>query len=210
MDSTSASGARASHSHVAGLLLGALLLLGGCRHTGPFVWVDDFAPAQPEAAVSGYVIGPGDVLSVRVFNHEGMSTRSRVRSDGRISMPFLKDVVAAGFTPNAFAEQLQVRLKDFINNPVVTVALEESHPLQVPVMGEVVRPGGYALEPGSGVLAALAAAGGLTDYADSTAIYVLRRTPGLQRIRFSYDALTRSDPRAAGFRLQPGDALVVE
>lgn len=202
-------------SRAARLLLSVALLAlaGGCRHTaGNFVWVDDVeVPAQAERAAS-YVIRPGDVIAVQVYQQEQMSTRGRVRQDGRISVPFLKDVVAAGYTPNALAEQLQTRFKDFVNNPVVTVSLDTALPLTVSVMGEVARPGSYALEPGAGVFAALAAAGDLTDYAQEDSIYVLRPRAGgpVQRIRFHYEALSRGEGKAAAFVLEHGDAVVVE
>jgi polysaccharide export outer membrane protein len=199
---------------LAGVLLAGVLLAGsGCRTpSGAFTWVDALPPQElgAAAAAEGYSIHAGDVIAVRVFNQDAMSARARVRPDGRISLPFLKDVVVAGLTPNALAEQLQTRLRNFINNPVVTVSLEETPALLVPVMGEVVRPGSVTLEPGSTVLAALAAAGGLNDYAHEDGIFVLRQGPTPQRIRFRYEALARNEGAAAQFRLQRGDAIVVE
>src|SRR5687767_9484978 len=85
------------------LAVGALALLGGCRHAGPFVWVDEVAP-EPEQA--DYVILRGDTLSVRVWGQDGMSARARVREDGKISLPFLHDVQVVGYTPPVLAQQL--------------------------------------------------------------------------------------------------------
>src|SRR5512140_2351272 len=98
-------------------------LLAACATEGKFVWVQDYK--SPAAAAEGYVIGPGDLLDVRVFQQEGMSAKVRVRPDGKVSLPFLNDVEAAGYAPAVLAAQLQTRLKDFINTPVVTVSLEE-------------------------------------------------------------------------------------
>ena len=168
--------------------------------------MEDYAPPP---VPSQYLIQSGDTLSVRVWNQEGMSAEARVREDGKISLPFLNDVVAAGYAPNVLSGQLQTRLKDFINNPVVTVALVTARPLSVSITGEVLKPGIYALEPAAGVLSALATAGGLTEYAHDEHIYVVRTTPK-QRIRFTYEALARSVGKAPEFRLQLGDVIVVE
>jgi polysaccharide export outer membrane protein len=188
--------------------LAGSLALGACRGTTPvgsFVWVQDFeADEGPDAA---YVIGPGDVINVRVFNQDGVSAKVRVRSDGMISLPFLGDTQAAGFPPLTLATRIQLRLKDYIVNPVVTVSLEEPRPFEVSVVGEVVKPGVYRLENRAGVLAALASAGGLTDYADRDRVFVLREG---KRIRFTFRALTMAQPKAIAFHLRVGDVVVAE
>lgn len=193
----------------------ALVLALACRHAGEFVWVDAYQEASrgdPEI----YVIQPGDLLAVRVYNQEGMSGRARVRSDGRISLPFLDDVTVAGAEPPAIAKRLQGRLKEFMVNPVVTVSLEEPAPLEVAVVGEVVRPGAYAVDRDAGVLSALAKASGFTEYARRDRIFVLRNgaaTNGARataRIRFTYEALAHAEGAAARFRLRRGDVVVVE
>lgn len=187
-----------------------VLLFVACAHNpGNFVWVDDFPPPPPPDE-RGYVIAEGDVLYVKVFNQEHMSGRVKVRSDGMVSLTFLGDVEAAGYTPSVLAEQLQTRLKDLIVNPVVTISLEETRPVAVSVVGEVAKPGIYNLEPASGVLNALASAGGMTEYASRDRIYVLRQAKQLVRIRFTYEALAHAEGRAGTFRLQPNDIVVVE
>ncbi|MCC6338320.1 MAG: polysaccharide biosynthesis/export family protein [Myxococcales bacterium] len=180
------------------------------RPKGAFRTVDDYLPP---VSVGEYVIMPGDVLQVRVFQQEAMSSRVRVRVDGRVSLPLVNDWMAAGKTPAALALELQQALKGFINAPVVTVSVEESRPLSVSILGEVARPGVVVLEPGAGVLTALSAAGGFTDFAHRDGIFVLRSRPGEAspaRILFTWDALTSGDGRAATFRLLPGDVVVVE
>lgn len=159
------------------------------------------------------LIGSGDVLNVRVFQQDAMSARVKVRGDGKVSLPLVNEVMAGGKTPAALAGELQIKLKDFINNPVVTVSLEETRPLTVSVLGEVPRAGTVTLEAGSGVLQALAAAGGLTDFGHKDGIFVLRKVPNLpapKRIRFTWVALTQGDGAAARFVLVPGDVIVVE
>jgi len=189
------------------LLRTLALALAGCATTGQYVWVDDLPAVTSQ---QGYVIAPGDTLNVRVWNQDTMSARVKVRGDGHITVPFLSDVLAAGFTPSVLAQQLQTRLKDFINNPVVTVALEEARPLNVPVLGEVVRPGIYPLETGAGLLPALAAAGGLTDWAGKDRIFVIRPSSPPQRIRFHLRSLLQAEGGAGVFRIQVGDQVVVE
>jgi polysaccharide export outer membrane protein len=187
----------------------ALALVCGCASLGQYTWVNDY-PEPPAPVEKEYVIKPGDVLQIRVFNQEGMSARAKVRNDGKISLPFLNDVTAAGHSPNSFAKELQVKLKEFIKVPVVTVSLEETRPVVVSVLGEVARQGGYQVEPGTGVLQLLANAGGLTELAHKDRIFVLRREPNPVRIRFSFDLLARLDNRASSFRIQSGDVVVVE
>lgn len=189
----------------------ALWSLGSACYTprGTFITVDDFASLAP----GEYLIGVGDLISVRVFQHEEMSARLRVRADGMVSLPLVNDVRAAGKTPTVLATELTGRFKDFINTPAVTIILEETRPLTVSVLGEVVRPGVQTLEPGAGVLQALAAAGGLGDFAHPDGIFVLRRVAGEAhptRIRFTWHALSQGSGKAAGFLLQAGDVVVAE
>jgi polysaccharide export outer membrane protein len=184
-----------------------------CASVGPHVWVDEYRDPQPPAS-TGYVLAPGDVVQVRVFLQEGLSARARVRSDGKISLPFLNDVQAAGYEPAALAKQVAVRLKDFVNSPMVTISVEEPRQLAVLVAGEVTHPGVVQVAPDSGVLPALVLAGGLSDFAHNDRIFVVRpparAEPAAVRIRFSYPSLLRGDTQSAAFRLKPGDQLVVE
>jgi polysaccharide biosynthesis/export protein len=188
----------------------SVLVLGACAASGPYTPVSAYEEPPAPATNTGYVIQPGDLLQIRVFNQPDMSARAKVRDDGKVSIPFLNDVVAAGFTPNALAQQLQQRLKEFINAPVVTVSLEEARPFSVSVLGEVNKPGVYAVPVGAGVLQALAAAGGFTQYASRDRIFVVRETPQRARIKFEFQELTQSTGKAAAFRLRAGDTVVVE
>jgi polysaccharide biosynthesis/export protein len=196
----------------AALAIAALVALGGCAgsHQRGSIRVEELPPSQPPDPE--YHVDAGDVLSVRVWNQESMSqARARVRDDGRISVPFLQDVQVVGETPTALSRRLQAELAGYIVNPRVTVTLEERRPLRVSVVGEVTRPGIYELERGSGVLGALAAAGGLTPYSDGDAVYVLRPAAKAPvRIRFRFGALTRAEVPASSFVLAQGDTVVVE
>lgn len=187
----------------------AMVLLGCYTPKGAFVTVDQVGAAAPRE----YVIGVGDVISVRVFQHEDMSARVRVRADGYVALPLVNEVLASGKTPSALTAELTLRLKAFVNTPAVTIILEETRPLTVSVIGEVARAGVQTLEPGAGVLQALAAAGGLNDFAHRDGIFVLRRVPQENqpmRIRFTWRALVEGSGRAAGFLLQAGDVVVAE
>ena len=187
----------------------AVALMGCVKNLGPYVSVEEFADVAPPDAE--YIIRAGDVLNVRVFQQDNMSARVRVRTDGKISLPFLNDVGAAGYTPVVLSAQLQTRLKDFINNPVVTISLEEVRQVPVSVLGEVQRPGIYTLETGAGVLQALASAGGFSTFADKD-VFVIRSSgagEAPKRVRFSYEALTRAEGKGPLFRLKPQDVVVV-
>ena len=189
----------------------------GCRHGKDYLWVNDVPMSQAAPPETSYRIAAGDVIGVRVWNQESMSIeRALVRDDGKISVPFLNDVEVVGMEPAELARRLEVKLKTFIVNPVVTVAVQERPPLRVSVVGQVVRPGVYDLDKDAGVLHALAAAGGLTPFASESRVFLLRHgywadgspTPG--RIRFRYSELRRGKAPASTFQLRTGDVVVVE
>jgi polysaccharide export outer membrane protein len=196
-----------------GVALAAAVALAACAAPkGDFIWVDDFAPERG-AAPAEYTIAPGDLVSVQVWDNEKLSTRARVRSDGRISMPLLTEVTVAGKAPKQVAADVERALKEqnYVVNPRVNVLVEEMTPLTVSVLGAVARAGTYALaQGGGGVAEALASAGGLTDFAHKDRIFVIRRVPQPIRIRFTFAALTAQTGRAATFRLMPGDVVVAE
>ena len=181
--------------------------VGGCGGTGPYVWVDSL-PAQAGAG-GDVLIADGDVLNVRVFNQDPLSTKERVRSDGRISIPVIGEIVARAKRPAQLAAEIQDRLKDIVKVPSVIVTFEQGAEMKISVVGEVRNGGVFQIEPGSNVLHALAAAGGLTDYADSDKVFVVRKSLP-QRVRFRYSDLRSADPKSVQFTLQAGDVIVVE
>jgi polysaccharide export outer membrane protein len=188
----------------------ALLLasLVACAGAGNYVWVQDL-PKEPVASQGDYLINVGDTVNVRVLNNEAMATRAKVRSDGRIAMPILGEIEARGKRPSSLRAELEARLKEFLNTPSVTVNVDEFAPLTISVLGEVARPGTFSVDPTATVAQLLANAGGLTEYADRDRIFVVRSQPGRQRVRFTWDGITR-DAAAASFSLHPGDVVVVE
>jgi polysaccharide biosynthesis/export protein len=186
-----------------GLLFATTL---GCAGGPPYLWANQLPPDQ---TADRYVIGAGDLLSVRVYNQENLSTHTRVRSDGMIAMPLVGEVDVRGKAPAAVSSELEAKLKQFMLSPTVTVTVEETSPTSVTVLGQVVHPGIYTVDAASGVLQALAVAGGFNDYAGRGSIYLMRRSPA-ERIRFTFNDLTRADGSAAMFRLRTGDVVVVE
>jgi polysaccharide export outer membrane protein len=180
----------------------------GCGSTGAYVWVNEL-PQQDETLSNDYIIAAGDVVSIRVFNQENMSTRARVRTDGKLAVPFLGDVEVRGKPPAQLAKELEGRFKDYVNSPTVTVTIEEFQPTSISVVGEVLHAGVFTIDPSAGVLQALAIAGGINEYASRDAIYVIRRSP-MRRIRFTYESLIHNEGRSATFRLRTGDVVVVE
>lgn len=185
----------------------------GCASSIPYVWIDDLPHHQEDTLE--YRIAPRDRIAVRVWNHEAMSVSgARVREDGKISLPFLQDVRVAGLTPRELSDQLRTQLINLIIEPVVTVSIEEPALISISMLGEVARPGSYTMPRPAGLLHAIAAAGGLTTYADDDGIYVLRRleptSVAPMRIRFRYRDLTSGGTPAAGFLLQSGDVILVD
>ena len=189
------------------VLLTSFVLPLGCHPARSYVWVDDFkGSAQRTEPIT---IAPGDVLQVRVFNQEQLSARTRVRADGKITLPLVNDVEAAGYTPRALAVELERRFRDLVKNPVITISIEDRKPTTVLVVGEVAKPGAYSIDEAPGLLHLLVSAGGLTVEASDDGIFVVRE--GLERrIRFRYDSLLLPTGKAKGFKLEVGDVVVVE
>lgn len=188
-----------------------LLVASACSGLGKYTWVDEYQEKPPPLDAS-YRIAAGDLLNIRVWNQESLTTQARVRDDGRISLLFLDDVEAAGHSPAMLSQQIQTRLKDYINHPVVTVALEMARPIKVTMVGEINRIGPLEIDVGASLLQALAGAGGFTEYAHQDRIFVMRQDDGQAplRIRFRYQDLIHAEGRAPAFRLRPGDVVVVE
>jgi polysaccharide export outer membrane protein len=186
-----------------GLLVASLL---GCSGGGRYVWVNELPPDQ---RTDGYVIGCGDLLGVRVYNQENLSTHARVRSDGKIALPLVGEVDVRGKAPAVLSKELETKLKEFMVSPTVTITVEETQATSVTVIGQVVHPGIYTVDATSGVLQALAVAGGFNDYASRGSIYVMRRSPA-QRVRFTFADLTRLEGQASMFLIRSGDVVVVE
>ncbi len=152
----------------------------------------------------------GDKISVRVYDQESLTTQATIRNDGRLALPLSGEVVAAGKHPSALAREVEVRLKQFIVSPRVTVNVEDSQAVSVSVLGEVGTKGTLQLAQPATLVQALAQAGGPTEFADKDSIFVIREQPSFQRIRFTYSAVLKNQRNAANFPLRRGDVIVVE
>ena len=155
-----------------------------------------------------YRLGPGDKLRVEVYGQPQLSQSLQVRPDGKITLPLVGDTLAAGKTSLQVRDELTQSLKDYVNNPVVTVIVQEATSAQIYVIGEVGTPGPQVLQGPTTILQALAQAGGLKEFADKGGIHVLRKTStGTKTIPVDYKESMKGkvDPMV----LQPGDTLVV-
>lgn len=176
--------------------------------------------ATPSERCPGeYVIGPEDVLDIAIWNSPEISRAVPVRPDGKISLPLVNDVQAAGLTPMQLREALTKSLTSYIGTPNVSVIVREVHSFKVTVLGEVKTPGRYELKSRSTVLDVLAMAGGPTDYASRDRITVLRPLgSSTDQISLSLEKVTDKREASAGtsrsraataFCLMPGDTLLV-
>lgn len=173
----------------------------------------DKAPESAPAAATNdaaYVIGPQDVLNVNVWKEPEMTATVPVRPDGKISLPLLNDIQAAGFTPMQLTSQITDRLKKFIDDPRVTVIVTQINSQRVYILGQVNRPGAFPLLPEMTVLQALSSAGGFAQYANTSKIYVLRTQNGEQsKMTFNYKEVVRGEKSQQNIVLKSGDTIVV-
>jgi polysaccharide export outer membrane protein len=171
----------------------------------------------PESCPAEYVIGQEDVLEIAVWNNAAITRTVPVRPDGKISLPLLDDVQAAGLTVMQLRERIAAALVRYIPTPSVSVIVREVHSFKVTVIGQVKLPGRYELKDRATVLDLLAMAGGLTEYAARDRIVVLRQDAGAtRRLRFAYETAASSNGSKNGskdsdenFCLRPADIIVV-
>ena len=157
-----------------------------------------------------YLIGPDDVLSVMFWREKDLSGDVAVRPDGKISLPLLNDVQAAGLTPLELRDRLSDEAKRFVEDPNVSVVVKQINSRKVFVTGEVSKPGPYPLAGPTSVLQMIATAGGLREYADSEKIVVMRVENGrTMAYRFNYKDVTKQKNVKQNIELKPGDTLVV-
>jgi len=172
---------------------------------------DDLKPAvTPATTDPSYIIGPEDVLDVNVWKEPDMTRVVPVRPDGKISLPLINDVQAAGSTPQQLATDVTNKLRKFLTEPQVTVIVTAINSQRVFVVGEVLRAGAFPLIPGMTVLQALASAGGFTTFADVKKIHVMRLVNGKHKeMPFNYREVLKGDNPDQNIKLEPGDTVVV-
>lgn len=165
----------------------------------------------PKPHDDSFVIGNDDVLAINVWKEPDISRSIPVRSDGKISLPLVGEVQAAGRTPLKLEVEIASRLKNYISEPEVTVIVQQINSQKFNVLGQVNRPGTFVIANSPTVLDAIAAAGGFRDFAKQKSIYILRQNAdGSQtRIPFNYKEVVKGQNPAQNIRLQPRDTVVV-
>ncbi len=159
----------------------------------------------------GFIIGNGDLLAISVWKQPDISKSIPVRSDGRISLPLIGELQAAGQTPLALEEEITSKLQPYLAEPDVTVIVEQINSEKFNILGRVTKPGSYSLTNPTTVLDAIALAGGCRDFAKHKSIYVLRRNPDGSETRFpfNYQDVIKGKNTAQNITLQPRDTIVV-
>lgn len=168
------------------------------------------AEPNSEAERLMYKIGPGDILNISVWKEEDMDKQILVKPDGGITFPLVGDMQADGLTTDQLTEKLKSRLKKYIPTPVVTVSVLQSVSNKIYVVGKVIKPGEYQATHYMDVLQAISLAGGLTPYADSDDIKIIRRTNERKQVfEFDYDDVISGENLDMNILLQAGDTVAV-
>lgn len=157
-----------------------------------------------------YIIGPADVLEIQVWREPNLSCTAPVRPDGKISLPLLNDVQAAGLSPQELKTKIEKGLAKFLEKPEVLVSVQEIKSKNIYILGKVNTPGQYPLQHGLTVIQALSLAGGFAEWADEKDIVILRHENGKQkRIKFNYKRVSRGKDLEKNIVLCPGDTIIV-
>ena len=205
----------------------ALALVAGCQTDSsdfpsatPTV-AHTVRPVTPEVAAAmtdvttnnpaTYVLREGDILKITFPGSPNLNSDQKIRTDGKITLPLVGEVQAAGRTPLKLEQEIAARLKNFIAEPEVTVIVQQINSQKINILGMVNKPGSYLLTNSSTVLDAIALAGGFRDFAKQAKIYVLRQNAdGNQtRIPFNYKEVVKGQNPAQNIKLQPRDTIVV-
>jgi polysaccharide biosynthesis/export protein len=171
--------------------------------------------AQPTSSVkahdSSYVIGNDDKLAISVWKEPDLTKSIPVRSDGKISLPLVGDIQAAGQTPLQLEAAISSRLKNYITVPEVTVIVEQINSKKYNILGQVGRPGAYPLTLSTTIMDAIAAAGGFKDFAKTKGVYILRQnSDGTQtRLNFNYKEFIKGKNLAQNVKIEPRDTIIV-
>lgn len=178
----------------------------GTAVTGAATNTSSLGPALP----SDFVIGPGDVLAIVFWRDKEISSEVAVRPDGKISLPLLNDVQAAGLTPDQLRDHLVKAAAVFIAEPSATVVVREINSRKVFITGNVGKPGAYPLTAPMNVMQLIATAGGLLEYANGSKILIMRTEGGRSvTYRFNYKDVSKGKNLKQNIELKPGDTVVV-
>jgi polysaccharide export outer membrane protein len=169
-------------------------------------------PDAPSEVADEFIVGPEDVLNVIVW-HEPELTENKVivRPDGKIGLPLLNDVQAAGLTPKHLQENITEALKTFVTDPQVSVLVQEIHSQMVFIIGAVKAPGVYSIGGPTTVMELLVRAGGLVEFAKSDEIHIVRKEAGKpRRLIFNYKQFVEGKNYQQNVRLRSGDMVIVQ
>jgi polysaccharide export outer membrane protein len=168
------------------------------------------APPAAEFGDGEYRLGPEDVIFVFVYKEADVSTTVVIRPDGKISLPLIGELVASGKTALELQDEVQTKLKVFINMPTVNVIVKEVNSPKISVFGEVKKPDMYRIKQKTTVVQAIAMAGGFTEFAKKNKVVVIRQNArGSQKIQINLDSVLDGG-KGPAFYLQPGDTVYVQ
>jgi len=159
-----------------------------------------------------YIIGPEDVLEISVWKNQDLSKVVAVRPDGRISLPLIGEATAVGRTPAQLTEEISAKLKEYKENPQVSIVVKEVNSYSIFVLGEVSKPGRYPLKSKTTLLQGITIAGGFTEKAARNKLVVFRFSAngsGEEKVKASYDDIVLRDGSLQNIELKPGDTVVV-
>ncbi len=166
--------------------------------------------AEVAADSPNYIIGPEDVLNIHVWKEEHLSRTVPVRIDGKISLPLVDEIQAAGLTPLQLKELLLRKLKEFVDIPNVTVVVMEAQSFKVYISGQVKNPGVYRLKSETSLLQIIIMAGGFTDWANQKKILIIRKEDGKEkRMTVNYKKIVKGDDSRSNIILKSGDTIIV-
>ena len=168
------------------------------------------AAAQEQNEKEAYRIDIGDVLEINVWKEEELTRQVFVRLDGRISLPLVGDVTAAGMTPMELSKAIAVKLSEIMEEPSVSVLLTESNSRVYYMVGNINEPGPYPISTPINLLQAIAKAGGLGEWAEKDEIIIVRRSSGKdEMLSFDYDKFIKGKDLAQNIMIQYGDTVIV-
>lgn len=158
-----------------------------------------------------FVIGNGDMLNISVWKQPDLSRSLPVRSDGKISLPLIGEIQASGETPLKLEDAITAKYRPYLNEPEITVIVEQINSQKFNILGRVAKPGSYPLINRTTVLDAIALAGGCVPFAKQKSIYILRRHPdgSDSKLPFNYREVIKGKNTAQNIELQPHDTVVV-
>ena len=158
-----------------------------------------------------YVIGPQDVLGINFWRDADMTGDVTVRPDGRITLPLIGDLPAAGMTPEALKTAIHTAASKLIDDPTITVIVRQINSRKVFITGQVTTPGAHVLTGPLTVMQLISIAGGVTEFAKKKEITVMRTEAGGKQVvlLFNYSDVAKGKNLAQNVVLKPGDTVVV-